>query len=407
MKFEFYLAKKSLFQKHKSKYVSFIRLLAILGLTIGVVALLITIGILNGFEKNMIDKITGFDGHIRLLSLRNDRMNGNDSLQERLMENDYAIYSAPFINSEAMLRNKDETEGILLECMSETDFRKIMFPSKELIQGELKFDILNREIPGIYLGKGIAQNIFVEVGDTLDILVMKGTPSMFNPLKIHQAIVTGIFTTGMKEYDKSLAYTSLIAGKKIFDMVKSITGYNILLNDASLAKEMSEWIGNNLSFPYYSTTWKERNSILFKWLDTQKAPIMIVFSLIALVAIVNIISTLIMLILVKEKDIAILKSMGMKPSKIKKVVIAEGMIISIMGIILGTVVAKILEFIQMKYGLFKISADVYFIDKIPIDISLLSILIVSIIGMILAVIASYIPARKASKIKPVEILRYE
>ncbi len=407
MKFEFYLAKKSLFQKHKSKYVSFIRLLAILGLTIGVVALLITIGILNGFEKNMIDKITGFDGHIRLLSLRNDRMKGNDSLQERLMENDYAIYSAPFINSEAMLRNKGETEGILLECMSETDFRKIMFPSKELIQGELKFDISNSEIPGIYLGKGIAQNIFVEVGDTLDILVMKGTPSMFNPLKIHQAIVTGIFTTGMKEYDKSLAYTSLIAGKKIFDMSKSITGYNILLNDASLAKEMSEWIGKNLSFPYYSTTWKERNSILFKWLDTQKAPIMIVFSLIALVAIVNIISTLIMLILVKEKDIAILKSMGMKPSKIKKVVIAEGMIISIMGIILGTVVAKILEFIQMKYGLFKISADVYFIDKIPIDISLLSILIVSIIGMILAVIASYIPARKASKIKPVEILRYE
>lgn len=407
MKFEFYLAKKSLFQKHKSKYVSFIRLLAILGLTIGVVALLITIGILNGFEKNMIDKITGFDGHVRLLSLRNDRIKDNDSLQKKLMKNEYVVYSAPFINSEAMLRNEGETEGILLECMSETDFRRIMFPSKELMQGELKFDLPNSEIPGIYLGKGIAQNISVEIGDTLDILVMNGTPSMFNPLKIHPAIVTGIFTTGMKEYDKSLAYTSLIAGKKVFDMSKSITGYNILLNDASLAKEMSEWIENNFSFPYYSTTWRERNSILFKWLDTQKAPVMIVFGLIALVAIVNIISTLIMLILVKEKDIAILKSMGMKPSKIKKVVIAEGMIISIMGIVFGTIIAKILEFVQMRFGLFKISADVYFIDKIPIDISILSILIVSIIGLILAVIASYIPARKASKIKPVEILRYE
>jgi len=382
MKFEFYLAKKSLFQKHKSKYVSFIRLLAILGLMIGVVALLITVGILNGFEENMIDKITGFDGHIRLLSLKNDRMKDNDSLQQKLMKNDYAIYSAPFINSEAMLRNNGETEGIMLECMSENDFRKIMFPSKELVSGELKFDIKNSEIPGIYLGKGIAQDISIEVGDTLDILVMNGTPSMFNPLKIHPAIVTGIFTTGMKEYD-------------------------ILLSDASLADRMSEWIGKNLSFPYYSTTWRERNSILFMWLDTQKVPIMIVFGLIALVAIVNIISTLIMLILVKEKDIAILKSMGMKPSKIKKVVIAEGMIISVVGIIFGTIIAKILEFVQMKFGLFKISADVYFIDKIPIDISLLSIFIVTIGGLILSIIASYIPARKASQIKPVEILRYE
>ena len=407
MKFEFYLAKKSLFQKHKSKYVSFIRLLAILGLTIGVVALLITVGILNGFEENMIDKITGFDGHIRLLSLKNDKMKDNDSLQQKLMKNNYAIYSAPFINSEAMLRNNGETEGIMLECMSENDFRKIMFPSKELVSGELKFDIKNSEIPGIYLGKGIAQDISIEVGDTLDILVMNGTPSMFNPLKIHPAIVTGIFTTGMKEYDKSLAYTSLITGKKIFAMNETITGYNILLSDASLADRMSEWIGKNLSFPYYSTTWRERNSILFMWLDTQKVPIMIVFGLIALVAIVNIISTLIMLILVKEKDIAILKSMGMKPSKIKKVVIAEGMIISVVGIIFGTIIAKILEFVQMKFGLFKISADVYFIDKIPIDISLLSIFIVTIGGLILSIIASYIPARKASQIKPVEILRYE
>ncbi len=407
MKFEFYLAKKSLFQKHKSKYVSFIRLLAILGLTIGVIALLITAGILNGFEKNMIDKITGFDGHLRLQSLRNNKMQNNQAIQDKLSKNDYVIYSAPFINSEAMLRYNGETEGGLLECMSEEDFRKIMFPSKELVSGKLEFNIENSDIFGIYLGKGIAQNISVDIGDTLDILVMNGTPSIFNPLKVYSAIVTGIFTTGMKEYDKSLAYISLDAGKKVFDMKETITGYNILLSDALLANEVSEWIEDNFSFPYYSETWRERNSILFMWLDTQKVPVMFVFGLIGLVAIVNIISTLIMLILVKEKDIAILKSMGMKPSKIKKVVIAEGILISVIGITLGTIIAKVLEYVQMKYGIFKISADVYFINKIPIDISIMSITIVMLVGLTLSIIVSYIPARKASKIKPVEILRYE
>lgn len=407
MKFEFYLAKKSLFQKHKSKYVSFIRLFAIIGLVIGVVALLVTIGILNGFEKNMVAKITGFDGHIRFESVSSSDIEVSVSLREKIMTNNLVVYSAPYINSEAMIRNNDETEGVLLECMLEQDFRKIMFPSKELVSGELKFDIADSEIPGIYLGKGIAQNISVEVDDTVKILVMNGTPSMFNPLEIHLAIVTGIFTTGMSEYDKSISYTSLKAGQNIFNMKSKITGYNILLKDASFADEMSDWIENNFSYPYYSSTWKERNSILFKWLDTQKVPLMLVFGLIGLVAIVNIISTLLMLILVKEKDIAILKSMGMKPAKIKKVVIAEGLIISIVGISLGVVIAKILELIQNKWGIIKVSADVYFTNEVPIDISLMSILIVIILGLTLSIIVSYIPARKASKIKPVEILRYE
>ncbi|MDX9778097.1 MAG: FtsX-like permease family protein, partial [bacterium] len=220
-------------------------------------------------------------------------------------------------------------------------------------------------------------------------------------------IVSGIFSTGMKEFDASYAYTSRAFAEKVKGDPQLISGYRLLLNDPLKADPLSRWIESVSPYHYTPVTWKEQNLMLFRWLQTQKAPIIITFGIIALVAMVNIISTLVMIVLVKERDTAILKSMGMKPSDIRRKYMLDGLIITFLGLATGILIAKILEWGQMKYAWIRLSADVYFIDRLPIEISATVILIISAVGLALALSATLVPARRAAAIRPVEVLRYE
>jgi len=307
---------------------------------------------------------------------------------------------------ESMLRKGDETEGVIIECIDEKDFREMLYKAKKDISGEVDFRE-DEEIKGLYLGKGAAEYLNARVGDTVSALFVEGVPSPFNPIRSYDAIVTGIFSTGMKEFDANYAYAPLSYAAEINDNSSEISGYQLLLKDPLMADDISNWITQVSDFHYIPVTWRERNIMLFKWLQTQKAPIVITFGIIAMVAMVNIISTLIMIVLVKERDTAILKSMGMKPSAIRKKFMMDGLSISIMGIGIGIVIAKILEWGQMRFAWIKLSADVYFIDRLPIEISPDVILIIILVGLATSMIATFFPATKASSIKPVEILRYE
>jgi lipoprotein-releasing system permease protein len=186
-----------------------------------------------------------------------------------------------------------------------------------------------------------------------------------------------------------------------------ISGYQILLDDTEFTDEVSAALVDKLPYPYYSVSWKDRHYTLFRWLETQKLPIILIFGLIALVAAVNIISTLVMIVLVKEKEIAVLKSMGMASRRIKKLFLMDGLIISLTGSVLGVLLSLFIEWGQMTFGWFTISSDVYFIDRVPVSISPLIALIVMGTAIVLALISSFYPAAKASAVKPVEILRYE
>jgi lipoprotein-releasing system permease protein len=234
-----------------------------------------------------------------------------------------------------------------------------------------------------------------------------GLPTPFNPMRSYPIIVTGIFSTGMKEFDGNFAYAPMTFAHEINGNSEEITGYQIMLKDAKKANEVSAWVNEKSDYHYIPVTWYERNLMLFKWLQTQKAPIVITFGIIALVALVNIISTLVMIVLVKQKDTAVLKSMGMKASEIKKKFMIDGLCITGMGLTLGIILAKILEWGQMKFAWIRLSTDVYFVDRLPIEISWDVILIIVLVGFFISLLATFLPARNASNIKPVEVLRYE
>ncbi len=405
MRFLFYLSERTLFHQRSDQFVPFIRMLAVIGLIIGTVAMSVTLGILHGFENNLVEKITGFEAHIRLESFRGDIRYEEDYVSG-LREYPEITAVSPYVTFETMIRKGEDTEGVILECLREADFRNMLYRSKKDIEGTLDFRE-DREVKGIYLGLGAAEYLNAAAGDTVTALFIEGIPSPLNPIRKYPLVVTGIFSTGMKEFDANYAYAPLSFAADVQESGETISGYQLLLTDPLLAETVSERIDEDSPYHYLPITWKERNLLLFKWLQTQKAPIILTFGIIALVAMVNIISTLVMIVLVKEQDTAILKSMGMKPEAIRKKFMFDGLTITAMGLGAGILIAKLLEWGQMKYAWIKLSSDVYFIDRLPIDISWGVILIIVLVGFFLSLTATFFPARNASRIKPVEVLRYE
>ncbi|MFO7840600.1 MAG: ABC transporter permease [Fidelibacterota bacterium] len=405
MRFIFYLSERTLFHKRSDQFVPFIRILAVIGLVIGTVAMSVTLGILNGFENNLVEKVTGFEAHIRLESFRGN-IEHDSAYVSQLLEYPEIMIVSPYVSFETMIRRADDTEGVILECLREAHFKQMLYSSKKDVAGTVDFRE-DKKIKGIYLGFGAADYLNAGIGDTVSALFIEGIPSPFNPIRKYPLIVTGIFTTGMKEFDASYAYAPLSFAAEVLENEKEISGYQLLLTDPLLAEDIAERIDKDSPYHYLPITWKERNLLLFKWLQTQKAPIILTFGIIALVAMVNIISTLIMIVLVKEQDTAILKSIGMKPEAIRKKFMFDGLTISLLGLGAGILIAKFLEWGQMKYAWIRLSADVYFIDRLPIDISWQVIVIIVLVGLFLSLIATFFPARNASRIKPVEVLRYE
>ena len=365
----------------------------------------ITLGIMEGFESNLVEQITDYEAHIRIESYKR-HLELDPIYADKIMQNPEIHSMIPYTDLECMLRYKDETEGIIIQCVSEQEFKEQLYRNKKDLEGGVDFRE-GKDLKGLYLGEGVAEYLNAHVGDTVSTLFIDGIPTPFNPMQSHDILVTGIFSTGMKEFDDNYAYAPMSFALDVNENKQEITGYQIILDDPLKADEISEWINKESDYHYIPTTWRERNLMLFRWLQTQKAPIIITFGIIALVAMVNIISTLVMIVLVKERDTAILKSMGMKPKAIRKKFMIDGFSISVMGLTVGILLAKFLEWGQMKYAWIRLSNDVYFVDKLPIEISWSVILIIIGIGLFTAFAATYFPARNASRIKPVEVLRYE
>tara|TARA_B100000745_G_scaffold75101_1_gene45381 strand:+ start:4756 stop:5952 length:1197 start_codon:yes stop_codon:yes gene_type:complete len=396
--FPFYLSIRYLRSTQKGSFTRIAGILSVAGLAVGISALLITLFILNGFERVISEKIADFDGHIRVRHYLNNFIPSEiEGMNQIISAYDGKVVQSKFIQGTALLRKGKSAEGVIVEGIeaSGNDFL-----SNILVSGTVDLDD-----HGIILGERLANQLNIGIGDKtvlFDLATLRGSKK-----RLKQFTVTGIFHSGMSEYDQSLVYTNLKQADGLFNMEGKVSGHVLRMKDPALANDFSQLLGEELAYPYMVMTWKEKNRALFKWMDVQRWPILFIFSLIALVGIVNIISALAMIVLDKTRQIGILKSLGLPQGKLKQVFLAKGFIIGVAGAVFGSALALFLAWLQNHYKLITVPEDVYFMDFIPVDVNLAHVGIVIIVSVIFSVIAAIWPTIRAGKIQPAKALNYE
>lgn len=405
MIFPWFVAKRYIFSKKDSRFINFISAISVVGIALGVATLIIALSVLNGFEKTLTDKVVNFDSHIKITSFRNtlpDYKATLPKLDSYLKDFDPTI--VPFASKLAIVSKGKLKEGLNLIGISK-DAPKPEF-IKDIVKG--KFLLSDSGSNFIVVGKNLADKLFLKVGDNVTVFALNNDeiPSPSNLPNIEKFRVSGIFESGMSEYDDMFAYIELKTAQKLFGIGDNINGYNIRLGDISKLDSLASYIAKKLRYPHFVRTVYQLHNNIFTWIDLQKKPIPIILGLIIIVAVFNIVGTLLMVVLEKTNSIGVLKSLGAKRKQIIGIFIIQGISLAITGILLGILLATLLMELQLRFDVIKIPSSVYFMNKVPIQISSDIYILVSLVTFALCILASVLPSFIASKIRPIESLRF-
>jgi lipoprotein-releasing system permease protein len=398
MNFPFYLSTRYLRTAQKGSFTRVAGVLSVAGLSVGISALLSTLFILNGFEKVISKKIADFDGHIRVKHYL------NYPIPSEILEMDSILFhyketvsQSRFIQKPALLRKGKIAEGIIAEGI-EPD--RVEFINDILVSGAN--DISGNQI---VIGERLANQVNISIGDKIvlfDLATLNGSNK-----RLKQFVVAGFFHSGMLEYDNHMIYMNLEQADRLFHMNEKVSGQILRLSESKWANELSEFLKKDLAYPYMVMTWKEKNRSLFKWMDIQRWPILFIFSLIAMVGLVNIISALAMIVLDKTRQIGILKSLGVSHSGLRQLFLFYGFMIGLAGAIIGSFLALLLAWMQNNFKIITLPEDIYFMDFIPMDVSIFDVFSIVIISIVCAIFAAIWPTVRAERIEPADALRYE
>ncbi len=413
MSYEFFIALRHFKSKRKEKFISVITLISIFGVMLGVMALIVVLSVMKGFEKDMRDKILGANAHLVVFKL-----GGEIKDYKRIMEDirhapDVKGVS-PFVYSQVMLTSQRKASGVVLKGIDVDTVGDVTVLPKHIIKGSIK-DLKEEkddEVPGIIIGSELADTLNVESGDIIDVVSPMGTQTPYGlvPLKVGFRVV-GIFRFGMYEYDSNLAFISLESARSFLGMEGGATGIEVKVADIFRAKEVggniSSMLRSRFGGLYIVKDWMELNRNLFSALKLERITMFVILTLIILVAAFNIVGTLIMVVMEKSKEIAVLMSMGARKKGIMKIFITEGLIIGSVGTLLGIFGAFAANMLLSKYHFIKLPKDIYYIDSLPVVMDPYIFLIVALASLLISFLATIYPSWKASRLNVIEAIRYE
>jgi lipoprotein-releasing system permease protein len=410
MRFELFIALRYLLSRRKHGFISAISLISVLGVALGVAALIVVLGVMNGFSDNLRDKILGMNAHIIVTQIGGP-FSGYQNLQDRIESIDGVLASMPFIYTEVMLSTQQGVKGSAVRGIVPDQAGEVMTLDQDLIQGQLAdLTPAGEDQPGIILGSALASRLGVQTGDTVNMLVPSGrsTSAGFTPqIKIFR--VTGIFKTGMYEYDSSLAYIHLQAAQESLGFQEDrVSGLEVRIQDVYAAESISQRIEQRASSSSLLVqTWMDMNRSLFSALKLEKTAMAVILVMIVLVGTFSIVTALIMLVMDKKQDIAVLMSLGCQPGHIKRIFMLQGTIIGLVGTGLGFVCGVSISALLQKYQFIKLPSDVYYLDHLPVKLELLDLGLIGLAALFLCFVATIYPARQAARVQPAEVLRYE
>ncbi len=403
-----FLAKRFLRSKKESSFISFITLISIAGIAIGVAALIIAVSVLGGFEKEITEKTISLSSHIQITSFKKEGIADYNAVIKQLMEPDNNLFvdlAHPFVQREAVIKFKDRTEGIIIKGVRNED--SIFASQRKIVTGTAVLGEVDSSISNIVIGNKLAGKLGITINNKIFIIATVGIPSATNTPSVKGFKVVGIYESGLKEYDDVLIYVSLKDAQKLYSMGPYVTGIEIFLKDTGKIKKVTNEIKARIDYPNNNA----RNVFqiykgLFTWVELQKEPIPIVLGLIIIVAAINIIGFLLMLVLEKTETIGILKSLGAKNFDIIKIFFFQGMFIATVGIIIGNILGYGLCLLQLKYNLVTIP-EIYYMTSVPLEIDINVGITITTIAILLSVLVTVIPSYMASRLNPITSLRFK
>lgn len=413
-KLEWLLAWRYLGAQRKSLFVALIGIFSMLGVSIGVFALVVALSAVNGFEEEVTAQMIGKDAHFEVMRYYGDPIENYEKIITLVKDNDSEIIGAsPFIVYKVGISSKKVNDGIVLYGIDTERSKSVVDIHKNMKWGVYTVDSVPEASgnfrPAVLLGSGLASRLRVAVGDKIILQTFQSpeeTASMGGP-RILSVVVSGIFETGMYEYDGNLAYIGIPEAQKLLGMGNAVTGIQFRVKNHWNAEMHADKAMEVIGYPHYALDWKSKNVTLLKWMNYEKFIVAAIICLIILVAAFNIISSLIMVVIDKTKEIGILRSMGMSQFAIMRIFMLMGSFIGVVGTLLGGSAGLLLCFIQEKYHLIKLPGDVYVLPYFPVQVQGLDIAAIFVIGILLCILATLLPAWKASRLDPVGAIRHE
>lgn len=409
MSFEFFVARRYLFSKRKQAFIYVISLMSVLGVALGVAALVIVLGVYNGLTTDMREKILGVNAHGMVLSTLPDGFALDPGVMDRVLATPGVTGATPFIYSEVMLSAGTGVKGLILRGIDPVQAPKVLSMLQTIKRGSVE-DLARADTPpGIILGEELTKRLGLALGSRINLLSPSGqrSTSGFQP-RIRPFVVVGIFKTGMYEYDSSLAFLSLDASRDLLGMPKDyLSGIEITVADLFKADEVTAALNSTIGHRFYARSWMDMNANLFAALKLEKIGMFILLAMVVLIGSFSIVATLVMLVMEKTRDIAVMMSMGATRGMIRRIFMYQGVIIGLVGTLLGYALGLGVGFLLKKYQFIKLPENVYTLDHLPIIITVSDVLIIGAAAMILCFLSTLYPARQASRLKPAEALRYE
>ncbi len=408
MPFELYLASRYLSARSASRFLNLITIIAIGGICVGVMALIVVIGVMAGLQREVRDRILGTNPHIMVLTYGEGlRMDDWRTPLALAKEDGEITVAEPFVYTESLIfHDVNYQQGVALRGVTPEATERL---SDQLIAGDWAFESTRSGLPGVVLGFRLADRLLVYPGDTVSLVSGHGaelTPAGFIP-KFKKLEVVGLFRSGMFEYDNQMGYIALATAQDLLGLGEAVTGVALWVNDPWQADLTAERLEQELGYPYTFRDWKQLNEGLFSALKLEKMGMALILLLIVLVAAFNIVSTLIMVVTDKTREIGILRSMGLTARRILKVFMLQGLIIGVAGTLLGLVGGLLLSWAIDYFELISLPGDVYLISRIPITLDLLDLALIVVASILISFTATIYPSRQAARLTPVEAIRHE
>ena len=397
----------------RNQFISFISLMSMAGIGLGVAALIVVLSVMNGFQKELRSRILGVASHVQITGPDNRLARWQDAL-ERSRKHPLVEAAAPYVNAQAMLSMDSLVRGSVIRGILPEDEARVADIGRQMVVGQL--DALKPGEFGIVLGSELARALAVRPGGRVTLIAPQGlvTPAGLLP-RLKQFTVVGIFEIGMFEYDSSLALIHLQDAQRLYQLGDDVSGVRLRLTDLFQSRPVARDLTASLGRDVYISDWTRSHANFFRAVQIEKNVMFIILTLIVAVAAFNIVSTLVMVVTDKQADIAILRTLGATPASIMKIFMVQGALIGVIGtlaglgcgVLLALNIDVVVPFLENLLSIKFLSKEVYYITDLPSDLHGADVLTVGLVSLVLSLAATLYPSWRASRVNPAEALKYE